>query len=1109
MLLPSPTTAVKFPDRSDLRLRPGRGQETCPGASSPTSAARYLLTLSSGTNTSNIPAPSESPRIHSLSGTCQNLNTVINNQWSPSHGTTSAIQSAGPFKLVDLYNRTGTSSLIQNSACVELSIRDISFSAVSTSGPIQYMKTPRDSSSYQGNLKAAHKAGVLGGKIGYFSAPLTDAEIFPSSPSESSHRTSSNPSSPGPSCSGDQSASLRLDESWDQPDSRYFQLHSEDVHAWMGSHSLSKSDRQAQELELHPGVTSALYARKASRWNRKLQCELARQERRRMRQLVFFAASFIISALFLFGVVWINIEILLPQVAVSTQLTHSPAPIIDSPERDALIIYRIIGNDLPPRHSPKQTLTNLQFLLEHESDFEDISRHINAGYNSDYQDGQMGGQKLRIKKFFVLNRIANQTQLSLVEKILKSHGVKQEQILVNPFVADTYRLQPFNALPNIGWNSGLYSTCGIDQKADVLPSDNPEAIEQEISSDDVTPSNRSANSDRWRALDFTYHYKNLYAMNNNGGRNFALEHARSVRDARWILPLDGNCFFTPASLYSLVNSLQSSDLQPDPPSHVVIPMSRLLDNKQAVSQNLPINWENPSRDRSLRPSAKDEPQVGFRFTSKEIFSPNMRYGRRSKLELLWRLGAMDRHRNLDKKTGDWEVTERNILTSESYGSIQRKLRRPSSSLDLKHEAASDDGTVAGGPDFIRAGWVLRLFSGDQSQEEHSEKARSHRSVNRMKGIISFLENLDESIARGSSSCPDEGEEASEEKCGFAHWRLWSLNGEELEKMKVQYMNKDANVGPLVDRLVQLSESFVSYASAIISKGAADVGMSSAELPQEIPNAVFVLALTAYLTDDEKHADLAASLANMVFLQSPFSLTPDNAFPVSLNTQLRPLRLQADHDGFGYAFPLPRHELALPNWMKDTTIESLPFNPYTFDPTLLLDGIRLLWNDWGPLRNKPKSKWLQRSLAEKLPKQKLQELFTLQLSYLLLNDSLAEQYFNTNSNQVEGLHYAFKLGALASFTDDVRLLNRIRSRTPVDKSFLSKNNVVHYNPSENTALVFDPQIPTDLVTLYRRFSEGFSNVNLLPLADPFIPNLSSHSRDHSPSSLEGLTKFSYN
>jgi len=202
-------------------------------------------------------------------------------------------------------------------------------------------------------------------------------------------------------------------------------------------------------------------------------------------------------------------------------------------------------------------------------------------------------------------------------------------------------------------------------------------------------------------------------------------------------------------------------------------------------------------------------------------------------------------------------------------------------------------------------------------------------------------------------------------------------------------------------------------------------------------------------------------------------------------------------------------LALPNWMKDTTIESLPFNPYTFDPTLLLDGIRLLWNDWGPLRNKPKSKWLQRSLAEKLPKQKLQELFTLQLSYLLLNDSLAEQYFNTNSNQVEGLHYAFKLGALASFTDDVRLLNRIRSRTPVDKSFLSKNNVVHYNPSENTALVFDPQIPTDLVTLYRRFSEGFSNVNLLPLADPFIPNLSSHSRDNSPSSLEGLTKFSYN
>jgi hypothetical protein len=187
-------------------------------------------------------------------------------------------------------------------------------------------------------------------------------------------------------------------------------------------------------------------------------------------------------------------------------------PIIEAPERDALLIYRIIGNDLPPRHSPKQTLTNLQFLLEHEGDFEEISRYINAGSDSD-SDRDLRGYKLRVKKFFVLNRIANQTQLSLVKNILKVHGVEEGQILVNPFVTDTYRSQPFNALPEIGWDSGLHSTWGIDKEA-AEPATIPKTIEEQNPTENSTGSYRGSNSDRWRALDFTYHSKNLYAMNN-------------------------------------------------------------------------------------------------------------------------------------------------------------------------------------------------------------------------------------------------------------------------------------------------------------------------------------------------------------------------------------------------------------------------------------------------------------------------------------------------------------------------------------------------------------------------------------------------------------------
>ncbi|WAR54253.1 hypothetical protein PtB15_3B767 [Puccinia triticina] len=935
----------------------------------------------------------------------------------------------------------------------------------SARGNIRKNESERDGSSYRDNVKVVHRAD-LPRNLAFFGASLTGyetVESLDSSLSESSYSSISN-SAPESSESDDESNSIRLDDSFDSFDSSWSQTNVDGTGAYKGSHFLSKSQRQAKD-EFRHGIVSERHARNAGQWDRKIQLELTRQERRRIRQLVFFAVSFMISTLFLFGIVVINIDHLSPESDVATESTLLSTPIIETPERDALIIYRIIGNDLPPRHSPKQTLTNLQFLLEHEGDFEEISRYISAGSNLE-SDGALGVYKLRVKKFFVLNRIANQTQLSLVENMLKLHGVEEGQILVNPFIADAYRSQPFNLLPDIGWDSGLHSTWGVDKEA--AQSAAIPAIVKQISPEKSTSSSRGTNSDKWRALDFTYHSKNLYAMNNNGGRNFALEHGRSIPEARWILPLDGNCFFTRASLYSLATSLRDSDLQPDPPSHVVIPMSRLLDNKQAADQNKPITPSTFDQERGFRPQTRDEPQVGFRFTSKETYSPDMRYGRRSKLELLWRLGAIDRGRNLDKKTGDWEVMEKNILTSRSYGTIKRTFQRSSATSNPRARNHANQGR----PDFLRAGWVLRLFSGDQSQEEHSEKARSRRSVSRMKGIISFLEGIDESIARSSSTCD---QSHLNKNCGFATWRLWSLNGEELEKMKLQHINKDPSVTPLVHKLVQLSESFAAHASSILAKGEKDVAISL-DIPA-IPNTIFILALTAYLTDDEKCADMAASLANMMFLQSPFSQSPD-AFQVKLNTQLQSLRLQTDYDGFGYAFPIPRHENALPNWMKDTALDYMPFNPYTFDPTLLLDGIRLLQSEWRTMSDKPQSEWLRQSLRENLPKQKLQELFTLQISYLLLNDSMAQDSFTRNTNEVEGINYALKLSALASFTNDVRLLNRIWSRTPVEMPLLLKTKMVDSDPSK-TDLVLDQQVSTDFATLYQRFRTGFHNIKMQP------------------------------
>ncbi|KAI9608785.1 hypothetical protein H4Q26_004973 [Puccinia striiformis f. sp. tritici PST-130] len=711
----------------------------------------------------------------------------------------------------------------------------------------------------------------------------------------------------------------------------------------------------------------------------------------------------------------INVENLFSGVGVSTKPSSLTIPIIESPERDTLVIYRIIGNDLPPRHSPKQTLTNLHFLLEHEDDFEEMSRHISNDSTSD-SPFQASGYKLQVKKYFVLNRIANQTQLSLVQNMLKSHGVEEWQILVNPFINDAYRSQSFNSLPDIGWNSGFHSTWGVGKGPSGLAAITGVNGEQK-SIETPTKSHRGNNHDRWRALDSTYHLKNLYAMNNNGGRNFALEHGRSIPEARWILPLDGNCFFTPASIHSLVISLRDSDLQSDPPfarHHSHVPLTRQQTSRTA---NTPIQLSKPNLEKTFRPHTKDEPQIGFRFTSNEIYSPDMRYGRRSKLELLWRLGAIERSRNLDKTTGDWEVKEKHILTSKSYGTIQRRSRSPS---PISHNRVRNH-FVEGRPDFIRGG-----------QEVHSEKARSRRVVNRMKGIISFLEGIDESVARGSTSCDQSHMDAS---CGFADWRLWSLNGEELEKVKLQHINKDPGVAPLVAKLVQLSRNLVKYAASILSK--------------------------AYLTDDEKCADMAASLVNIAFLQSPTSPIP-HAFHVTLNTQLQSLRLNEDYDGLGYAFPIPRHEHALPNWVKDTTLDYLPFNPYTFDPTLLLDGIRLLWNARKNLSDKPQSAWLQESLAEKIPKQKLQDLFTLQTSYLLLNDSMVQDFFTGNSNE------------------DLE-------SNPSRNVFAPQDGLLDSDPS-TTALILDQESSTDFSTLYQRFRTGFHNIKLQSFTNPSTTTL---------------------
>ena len=128
------------------------------------------------------------------------------------------------------------------------------------------------------------------------------------------------------------------------------------------------------------------------------------------------------------------------------------------PQRDQLLLYRIIGNDLPPRHKEGQTLSNLHFILEHEPSFPNL------------------------RKIFLLNRISDPSSEAAVVRLLEKYNMEYIRV---PFIEEEYKQIDFR-LEHFTEPDFLHS-------------------------DDYRRLSKVA---KLRALDYTYHDKNLYAMNN-------------------------------------------------------------------------------------------------------------------------------------------------------------------------------------------------------------------------------------------------------------------------------------------------------------------------------------------------------------------------------------------------------------------------------------------------------------------------------------------------------------------------------------------------------------------------------------------------------------------
>lgn len=205
---------------------------------------------------------------------------------------------------------------------------------------------------------------------------------------------------------------------------------------------------------------------------------------------------------------------------------------VKSEKKTDYALLRIVGNDLPLRHDPNQTLTNLEFTLKNESDF----------------DGCI--------KIWVLNRIIDPVKKQSIIDLLDKYGKKYLDI---PYVAEEMVKTPF--------------------AFDALPIDHYKLTRE-------YPKLSKRNKKIVDAV--TLKYKNMYLMNNNGARNTALEAGREL--AKWVFPWDGNCYLTDQAWESIREGLKNRD---DLHYHIV-PMDRVLSNEDLLTDGYePRPFEEP------------------------------------------------------------------------------------------------------------------------------------------------------------------------------------------------------------------------------------------------------------------------------------------------------------------------------------------------------------------------------------------------------------------------------------------------------------------------------------------------------------------------------------
>eukprot|EP00123_Amoebidium_parasiticum_P016243 comp23350_c1_seq1/m.38557 comp23350_c1_seq1/g.38557 ORF comp23350_c1_seq1/g.38557 comp23350_c1_seq1/m.38557 type:complete len:939 (-) comp23350_c1_seq1:405-3221(-) len=315
---------------------------------------------------------------------------------------------------------------------------------------------------------------------------------------------------------------------------------------------------------------------------------------------------------------------------------------VDTATKPKYILFRAIGNDLPPRHALGQSYGNVKFILDNEPDLPGLERR------------------------WVVNRIVDEGEEARILALLRERNQTFVHIplVLEEYAKRTMKYEGYGRMDMI--HSWTFRE--LDYKMQVA------------------------------VTDTMYHDKNLYVMNNNGARNVMIEEGIRA-GARWILPFDGNCFLTRQAWDQIRATIEEKGAGT---KYFTVPMDRLTNNSVLF-------------DSTYKPAAKEEPQLIFRADAKERFNPKMRYGRRPKVELFWRLRIAGPWDRWPQSLGPWEK---------------------------KEWVVSDD---VPGPNAVpAAGWVARLFSGQGALEQTG--ALVDRGIMRASGVERLLTRLDVQVA---------------------------------------------------------------------------------------------------------------------------------------------------------------------------------------------------------------------------------------------------------------------------------------------------------------------------------------------------------------------------